>query len=290
MTMPFQPQDINRIIRTKLETGYAYEYEDRDWLKNNAIPMPRAFREFQRPPKMNITSWWKILNQGPMGSCQGHCCVTALAILAWHASGGDVYLFSRIFAYLASQKMDGLLGRDSGSVITSGLKLMMQSGLPFEKDVPYPNPVQYPDRNQQAVILAQKNYDAGLPFRVKQHIDFKQESDPWEAAKNWMAGGGAVHFGIWWPLQLDAQGVCSNYRWHGRGMHAVCGSGYDDPNDLMDVTNSHGSDFADHGEFHFNKTAFMQVIQDDMSVVVGSSDMDDPSPRLDWTKTSIGRK
>jgi len=131
--------------------NYDFEREDHDFL--SVIPeapmASSAWASFSRPSEVTV-EWHRTENQGPMGSCQGHSISSVLERLAMVR--GERVQLSEIFAYLATQKIDGLLGRDRGSTISGGCKVAMQYGCPPEKLTGYPRG--YPSRADREKILS----------------------------------------------------------------------------------------------------------------------------------------
>ena len=139
-------------------TDYDFDREDHEFVNAIAeLPMrSAAWAAFSRPAEVGV-DWHRTENQGPMGSCQGHSISSVLERMAM-VKGEKVQL-SEIFAYLASQKLDGLLGRDRGSTISSGCKVAMRWGCPLAELTGYPRG--YPSSSARAKILSQANYAAG---------------------------------------------------------------------------------------------------------------------------------
>jgi hypothetical protein len=273
-------------------TGYAFEHEDRDWFARTAKPLPHLWRTMERPKAISSRAWHRTEDQGPQGSCQGNSCASGVERCYYVATGGKSTQFSRHFAYLETQRIDGLFGRDVGSTIAGGVKLASDVGLPPEDLVAYPRgyttEFKGPDGRK---VAREQAIAAAAPYKVRFWVDFKKEPDPRDAILNWIAGGGALHIGMWWPVQLTGdEALMARYRGHGRGMHAVEGLGYFDNGD-WDVANSHSSRFGDAGWFRIGVKAQDEMIADRQTVLWGVSHMEAPVPtRIDWIQQSIFRR
>lgn len=130
---------------------WAREQENYDFLRSLApVPMrTAAWKSFQRPAEVD-TNWHQTENQGSIGSCQGHSMSSVLERLA--IVNGEKIQLSEIFAYLATQKIDGLLGADNGSTISGGCELAVTVGCCLEELTGYPR--SYPSRSDRERILS----------------------------------------------------------------------------------------------------------------------------------------
>lgn len=259
------------------------ELEDRELLAG-LRDVPRAFKSFARPASVGL-EWHHTENQGQLGSCQGNDLASCGERLAWVAGGARLQL-SRIFAYLATQKIDGLLGADRGSTISGGAKLITTVGLPLEDLTGYPS--RYPDVNQRRAILSDANYAAAAAHMAASTWRVPAEPDE---ARNWIGGGGAISLGIRWP-GMPAGRVFRRFT-GGRGGHAIAVLGYDSLDGVagidlrpgephLAVVNSHGD-----GPFAITDDAWVQMHRDSYTAAVGLAGDAEPAPRkvrihLDW--------
>lgn len=240
--------------------------EDREFL--TSFPeIPEAFKHFARPESIGV-EWHKSEQQGQIGSCQGNDLASCLERLQ-HVAKKPVTQLSRIFAYLATQKIDGLLGSDRGSTISGGAKLATTHGVPPEALTGYPR--SYPGGSERQRILSAENYAAGEPFKALSL--WKVPADP-DEAKNWIAGGGAITIGIAWP-GVPTSRVIANFR-GGRGGHAIAVLGYD-PGHLVAV-NSHGD-----GPFRITDAAWRQMHAHSYTAMVGLAGSTEPEP-VNWSE------
>ena len=246
------------------------DLEDRSMLA--ALPaVPRSFRGFSRPEQVGV-EWHRHEQQGRMGSCQGNDLTSCLERLHLVETGQQVQL-SRIFAYLASQRIDGLLGSDRGSTISGGVELALTCGVPPEELTGYPRG--YPNRIEQWRILAEENYIAGGPYRALSKWSVSCDA---ERAMDWIGGGGAISIGIaWYAGLIPKDRIVRKFRPPGRfGGHAVAVLGYAD--DRLIAVNSHGD-----GPFQITADAWQQMHAHRYTAMVGLAGRSEPDP-VNWTE------
>lgn len=248
------------------------DLEDRAML-NGLHNIPKAFKSFSRPVEV-LVDWHKTENQGPIGACQGNDLASCLERLLFVA-GKTIVQLSRIFAYLATQKIDGLLGSDQGSTISGGVKLAMTYGVPPEVLTGYPN--RYPSRSDISRILTEANYAAGEPFKALSKWAVPEEP---EESKNWIGGGGAISLGIPWS-GMPRDRVFRSFDGHGRGGHAVAILGYLSNGNLQGI-NSHGD-----GPFEITPDAWRQMIRHNRTAAIGLAGAAEPEP-FDWLNNDGG--
>ena len=246
--------------------------EDRPWL--NRLPeLPAVWRAFSRPDSVGI-AWHRTENQGRLGSCQGNDLTSVLERLA--VVRGETVQLSRIFAYLATQKRDNLLGRDRGSTISGGIQLAIETGCPLESVTGYPR--KYPSRADRAKILSAANYAAGEPYKA---CTAWKVSRNYDETLNFIGGGGAVSFGIAWRRGLIPRSrVLSRYNPRAaRSGHAMAVLGYTARGNLLAV-NSHGD-----GSYEITPAAWLEILRHRRTVAVGLVGMTEPEP-VDWLEDS----
>ena len=247
------------------------EREDRTWLDELcAVP---SF-QFARPAEVTLDDI-KRENQGSIGSCQGNSITSCLERLSNVEGSRKGTQLSRIYAYLASQKLDGLLGGDNGSTISSGVKVALRS-VPTEANVPYPSPARYPGKARRDEILSW--WDRTTPFKAKSTW---RVSDDVDAVMDFIGGGGAINIGIlWYGGIIPRDRVVRSYRPPGRtGGHAVAILGYTEDG-LLRFMNSHGD-----GEFRVTPRAFKQMMAHRWTAAIGIKGSEKPDP-VDWIEES----
>lgn len=248
--------------------------EDREFLAS--LPtLPATFRgAFTLPDTISAIDWHRPENQGPIGSCRGHSGTSVLERLAF-VRGLRVQL-SRIFFYLATQKLDGLLGRaQSGCTISRGFKLMLNDGCCLEELTGYPS--SYPGREERNRILLPAHYAAGDDYKAGSVIEC---TDDFDTNCEAIAGGGAIDYGIpWYSGVIPRDRIVRRFNPPSRsGGHANCLLGYDRKLGLYEAWNSHRD-----GHYQITPEAFAQMLRHPYTaagIVFGQAD---PEP-INWSQ------
>lgn len=265
--------------------GYRIDLERRDELARDAVDF-RAHIDglYAAPPEIDPRPWHRIENQGPMGSCQGHA-LSSVCEMAYHIATNEVIQFSPLFAYYATQKIDGILGRDAGSTISGGLQCARQYGACPLDVMPYPQPVRYTGR------IPPEAFEAAAPFRIRSHAICRSYDDVFAFLAS---GQGGVEIGIRWGAAMtpNNDGVVEQFR-PGSGGHAVCFLGYSRREDVRGrkylwLANSWSEAWGDRGWAEVAPRAVDQMAQHPETVMIGMSDLSTPMPRkIDWLKESV---
>ena len=254
---------------------WAQESEDYDFLSAlPPVPMDNdAWKAFQRPADIDI-DWHRTENQGPIGSCQGHSLSSVLERLAF--VGGDKIQLSEIFAYLGTQKIDGLLGSDRGSTISGGCKLAVDVGCCLESLTGYPR--SYPGRAERERILSGSNYEAAAIYKAKSAW---KVPDDHNALLDFIGGGGGVNFGItWYGGMIPRDRIVQSYNpGRGGGGHAMCILGYDSEGNLR-AANSHSD-----GPYLITAKAWHQIMQSRSTAAIGLMGNPEAKP-VNWYENS----
>lgn len=252
--------------------------EDRALLKSlPQAPMKSdAWQAFKRPPEVTVSDWYKKENQGQIGSCQGNDLAGVLERLAY-VKKKKVQL-SRIFAYLATQKIDGLLGADNGSTISGGGKLAVTVGVPLEELTGYPS--HYPTQSDRARILSSENYAAAEEWKA---LSIWACSESQDETLDFIGGGGGISFGITWYQELiPSDRIVRSFqpnRYRILGGHAMNVLGYDKNGNLR-ANNSHGD-----GEYLILWEAWLQMLRHNQTAAIGLMGNKDATP-VDWYTNS----
>lgn len=257
--------------------GCALHCEDRAFL-NGLDELPVAFRTFSRPEEIRI-DWHRHENQGRLGSCQGNALTSCLERVQFvrHRKAEKVVQLSRIFGYLATQKLDGLLGQDSGSTISNGGRLAIETGCPPERMTGYPS--RYPGQRDIERFLSRENYEAAGDFKAESL--WKVARDP-EENFSAIAGGTSILFGIkWYPGIMPRDRIIRQFRppRRGYGGHALFLGGYT-RNSLFEGANSHND-----GPFWITPEAWLGMLADDWTAAVGIVGTAGAEP-VDWFSDS----
>lgn len=240
--------------------------------------MPDAFMTFQRPAEVPV-EWHRTENQGRLGSCQGTALTSVLERL-WFVMTGEVVQLSKIFAYLGSQQIGGLLGVDQGSRPTDGIKLALNVGSPEEALTGYPGA--YPTKAQINAYLSKNNFAAAARYKAKSACVFRPDDGP-ETHMTFIGGGGAEWFGIkWYDGLIPADRIVRKYappKGVKLGGHSNALLGYD-KNGLLIPVNS----WKD-GPYKITPEAFLQMIRYRGNVFCGL--MGNEGVPVDFSKDSI---
>ena len=238
------------------KTGWLAEDEDQKWLDSLEVGTPFTYGDYQPIHEMlkKPSEWLRIEDQNGFGSCQGHSLSSVCEIAYYNASKGDIIQLSRWFAYVGTQKIDGIRG-DQGSTISGGASLAKQYGICPEEVYPYPRRYTYE--------ITQAQYDAAKPYRLKTARRMETVDD----VRNWLDGGlGGINIGVRW----------------GGGGHAVAiieteGSGFK-------LANSWGTSWGDRGFFSWSEREMAQKLREGYTVAIGLTDMEEIKPReYEWS-------
>lgn len=269
-------------------TGYRWDRENRDRLYAGGVPFTGFASTFSRPKVLDPRSWLKTKNQRSMGSCRGHSGSTGMALIHKMLTGRYVD-FSPMWLYLRTQRRDGLLGRDAGSTIENGVKVLKEEGNCRESVFPYPNPVRYSTHIPQGAAEDAANYKAGSYSPV-------DLSDPWGWALEYLGTGqGFIDIGTRWPF-AHSGGFVDRWQPTGNGGHARAIVGYTNEfrvgtrNGVLVLidANSHGDGSGYEGEFAYTEQAWNGLCRDRRSSVIGVSDMPTAKPReVNWSADSV---
>ena len=251
------------------------ELEDRELLDSlpEAPMMSSQWQAFSRPAEVAI-DWHRTENQGPIGSCQGNGLTSILERLAL-VLGKKIQL-SRIFAYLATQKIDGLLGSDRGSTISGGGKLAVTHGVPLESLTGYPS--RYPGKSEITKILNDANYAAGSEYKAKSIWKVPQDV---AQCMDFIGGGGGISIGIAWNSRvIPADRIVTKFAPSGRtGGHAMAVLGYTLGGSMIAV-NSHGD-----GRYEWTPEAWLQMLKHPRTAAIGLMGSEDAQP-VNWYENS----
>jgi hypothetical protein len=188
--------------------------------------------------------------------------------------------FSQLFSYLEAQRLDGLLGRDAGSTINSGLKISKEVGYLELRHLEYKTP--YPS-NARTLITD------GMRMRAS---SFRVRSSTWlesyDAIKNYMASGvGVCYVGSLWNQSLYGRNsVLESISMVNGGGHAYCFAGYSKRKDSKNRNyiwrlNSHNDSWTE-----IAPSVIDALCRHQWTSIVGVSDLSTPGPRkVSWMQS-----
>ena len=258
-------------------TGWDPELEDFDAIRNTAVPFEIGYGDFEAPEEIDPRKMVRHDKQFNMGACAGFS-LTNCGEYCWHiAVGADQYSddrqFSQLFAYLETQRLDGLLGRDSGSTINNGIRIAKEVGFLEHKRLPYRTP--YPN-NARSIVTPEMRQAAGA-FKIRSHSVL----DSYDECFRYVASGvGALHTGTIWNDSFYARnGVVESVNLANGGGHATAWFGFSKRKDsrgrnYLYRLNSHNDSYV-----LLAPSVVDALCKHRWTVVVGVSDLAVPQPR-----------
>lgn len=226
-----------------------------------------------------------VENQGSMGSCQGNSISSGCEWLYILATGKTDVQLSRAYGYYRSQMKDGLLGRDVGSTIVSGIWVATQLGIPLESEWKYSdryNPK--PPKPWEVMDTLGSNFKIGKSIRLTTY----------DAIRTFLGAGiGMVHLGIPWNSSVD-RAVVDSFNPNGGGGHSIGLYSLSDRKDrhglpYVWMQNSWSTRWGNEGWAEWSPDAITQMLQARFSVFVGISEMPNVKPR-EWKLDDIKKK
>jgi hypothetical protein len=256
-------------------SGYDPTIENRDEIRATSIDLGFRVGDFNAPEEIDPRPLMRHDKQGNMGSCQGFSLANACEYVWALAQGGfsAERQLSSLFAYLETQRLDGLLGRDTGSTINSGRKLASTIGMLPEADLPYRTP--YPN-NARTIVTDAMRAKAGQ-FKIRSHTWLES----YDAIFQYLASGvGAVHTGTLWNDSFYSRnGVLESISLRGGGGHATAWLGYSKRVDsrgrkYLWRLNSHNDSWTE-----IAPSVIDQLCRHEYTSIVGVSDLSTPVPK-----------
>lgn len=278
---------------SKLVGFYRQDLEDKDYLFSTQVDatylsfgdLPERIDPRNHPEFSN--GWLQTENQGQIGSCQGQA-LTENIEYCYTVATGNVLQFSRMFAYLESQKFDNIRS-DSGSTLSGGTKAVKQSGICRESIAPYPD--RYPGHSW----VTQAMREEASKYKLLSHTNMSSV----DQIKAFIGSGiGIVQIGISWngSMSPSSNGTISSFSAGGGGGHSVTFTGYVPDSDVgarssagywLLMKNSWGTRWGVKGFAYVDPRAVEQMLRHQWTVMIGRSEMIHPEPRpvpVDFTK------
>jgi hypothetical protein len=228
-----------------------------------------------------------IVNGIAAFQCQGQA-LTENIEYCYTVATGKVLQFSRMFAYLESQRFDNIRS-DSGSTLSGGTKAVKQTGICREEIAPYPN--RYPGHSWMTQIMR----DDASKYKLLSHTEMSSV----EQIKSFLGSGiGVVQIGISWNNSMNpsSNGTITSFSGGGGGGHSVSICGYLPDSDInvkssagywLILKNSWGTRWGVRGYCYVDPKAVEQMLRHQFTVMIGRSEMVHPEPRpvpVDFTK------
>jgi hypothetical protein len=256
-------------------TGYDPEQEDRDFIASltgaeDVVRLVGSYVEQSLDPRKLI----RVENQARMGSCAGHSLSSNLEWLYCIATQGQIIQLSRMAAYILAQDVNNIT-TDSGSVVSSGVKVARETGLPEESLWPYPASYTRTKPNNNWRENASK-------YKIARAVNITT----WEQWRTWLGSGqGGIHTGISWGNSMN-KAIIESFVPGGGGhsVAALCLSERKDHNGepYSWIKNSWSESFGSReypGWHEWSPTAVKQMLQHRFTSFVGLSDMPNVKPR-----------
>lgn len=193
-------------------TGYVVELEDLPALEASSRDLPFLADDVVGDPVFDPRPFIPVVNQGSMGACVGNSGVLCL-LLANFFCGGDMRMFSRMFAYLLAQKFSGYLGRDQGAAVVGMAYAAEKVGICLETTMPYPS--------RYSIKIPEAAYAEGKPHILKGHTALKSYDMAFTFLKARL-GGIQIGIQLVQSVDLNRNGIIEELRGSSRGGHAMC--------------------------------------------------------------------
>lgn len=264
--------------------GYRRDVENVEALEQTALELPEFKGVFKSAPV--VEEPWTLItqeNQGSQGSCQGN----ALSTIAEHCIrvATSVYeQLSRQYAYIETQRIDGLIGSDRGSTIYGGVRLAKEKGLCREEMWRYTG--KYHTKPPQFSL--EECYADAASRKIENHVKMTDYDSVYSFID---LGLGGISIGMRWNSFCEAK-VCERYQSRSGGGHAISLL-YKSPRldsqgrNYIWMNNSWGARWGNRGWSEWSPQFINDVFADrSYTVAYGLTDMVDPTPR---PQTYIGR-
>jgi len=297
------PPGASGVLTERNDNGRRITLETEEQVWNDAVDQGLVLTDMNRwlahveanthtkytfPPHVNSIDFVKIKNQGPIGSCLG-VSLSSVATWLYYIKTGKIKLFSGFFNYLKCQQPDGLLGRDTGSVPSTGYRIAQQFGFVPDEYLA--------TRLPKGAIQAwggtyPPNYGQGLraykpllndPEIAKVASQYRVETiavvkDVDQIVDGVASGTVAISQCSKWTPPFDAPGHHVQGQFEGRsrrgmhGHHAYYLSGYNESRQC-NLTNSWGLQYGDEGGKSIDRGTHQQCLDHKDTHCVAMSDM-----------------
>lgn len=250
-----------------------------------ALPtLPPRFSRGSRRPRQVLNEWFRKEMQGLLGSCNGAAWAGLGERVNFSSKGDKTTQLSKLWMYLASQQIGGLLGADNGSRPTDGGKVALNIGICPETVIPYTQQALngiYPNKAERNRILSAANALAAEPFKVAA-LWQKPQSHADTLDLIGCSGGGWVYGITWYVGLIPRDRIVREFNPRGKrilGSHALNALGYHE-NENLEAHNSH-NDLP----FQITPAAWQQILEHPNTSVIGATGTQDARP-VDWLAES----
>jgi hypothetical protein len=271
-----------------MTSGYDIQNEHYEDINENHVEFMAACAGFPMPDEIDPRKWYHIEMQYQMSSCVGNA-LTGPFEFAYRAATGNIAQFSRMGAYIMSQKYSDIvqpgfnyLGHDGGALIAGARRAAIEHGDCFESFWPYPKNAQY------STNVPKGEEGESSKFKMRTSSVIQRDGNPYEQAKTYLGTNqGGLIVGAPWPFNIGPNSTVTNFRYFGSQGHAWTILGYLRDGRLI-AANSHDVGFQDKGFFYLDPQGFNEMVANRGTTVVGLSDLTTPRGRhVDWSKESM---
>jgi hypothetical protein len=255
--------------------GYRRDLEDVEALEQSALELPIFEGYRAAPPVENPWDLLKMEYQASQGACQG-CALSDCAEKAVLDATGEYEQLSKQYAYIETQRIDGLIGSDRGSTIWGGVQLAKTRGLCREELWPYTGKY----HTRPPVHSLEECYADAASRKIENHVKMTGYDSILQFIE---AGLGAISIGIAWNNSCEAK-VTSRYQRRGGGGHAITlpfksprlnASGQN----FIWMKNSWSERWGNRGWSEWSPEFINDLFEDRYTVAYGLTDMKNPEPR-----------
>ena len=243
----------------------------------------RADPTFQIVDVSTNMSWWKVKNQGPIGSCWGVSGAQVKTAQHYVESGGELIDFSGFMNYLWAQMVGGGLGRDNGSLPSAGVKVYKDIGFLPAKHAPrYPGSYREGYRSHKNLLKDPEIRKLAAPYRINKMLRVRSTE---EIVKCYELGQGFVQIWSKWTQEMDRQSEqITAFRSPGSGGRHAGGHAYQapalTPGKNPVIGNTWGERWGVDGTKRMARNAMDDLFEDSMSgAVILVANSTPPGPR-----------
>lgn len=243
--------------------GWRQDLEDTEFLDKNSSRF-KMLKMQEIPQQVDPRGKIRVKDQGQVGACSGFSrsyCMEALS----NGIGQTGIEFSPMYSYLTGQKVDGLLGSDTGATISGGIKAAKQYGSCPDELFPFPG--RYVSEIPEA---------CWEPAEKHQLLSYTPVNSAKECRQA-IGSGYAIYLGILWDQSMDTKKLESYNAGRGGGGHAICLLGY--VGDYFLMLNSWSEQWGDRGWAMWHERAVDSMIRHQFSEFFAVSEIENPEPR-----------
>lgn len=223
-------------------SGLVRSDKDREWMAAEARSYAAPLSPLEYPPEFDPRPFLTVEDQRSRNSCVGNSLASVGEGCGQIDSGFKFTTqFSRWGAYIWSQQMGGMGGRDNGAMISGGVRAATEIGFCPESLWKYPA-----DNEKYSTKEPPGAREAAAPFKMMQHVAIRSYDTGFEFQNQ---GRGLLWLGSDWTTGMASNKgtiTMSDLRSRVVGGHAYYIWGWD-KDGLFLVWNSHSLSWGDRG-------------------------------------------